>query len=104
MKEIFHRINQYLFFIVLLIVVMYFGRAFLIPIFFGALLAMLMAPVCRKFESWGLNRALSTLGCILILVIVIAGIALIISTQFSTFAENMSQIQSKGKELLQQAQ
>ncbi|MEX2231485.1 MAG: AI-2E family transporter [Cyclobacteriaceae bacterium] len=104
MKEIFHRANQYLFFIVLLIVVMYFGRAFLIPIFFAALLAMLMAPVCRKLDAWGFNRALSTLTCILILVVVIAGVAFIISTQISTFAENMSTIQTKGKEFLEQAQ
>lgn len=104
MKEIFERINQYLFFFILLIVVMYFGRAFLIPIVFGALLAMLMAPMCRRFESWGLNRALSTIGCILILIVVIAGVVLIINTQISTFAENMTQIQSKGKELLHEAQ
>ena len=44
-----------------------------------------------------------SLVVILILVVVIAGIALIISTQISTFAENMSQIQAKSKELLDQA-
>lgn len=104
MKEIFHRLNQYLFFIILLIVVLHFGRAFLIPIFFAALLAMLMAPVCRKFDGWGFHRALSSLGCILILVAVIAGVAFVISTQISTFAENMSQIQAKGTELLEKAQ
>ncbi len=104
MKEIFNRANQYLFFIVLIAVVMYFGRTFLIPVFFAGMLAMLMAPVCRKLDSWGLNRALSSLCCILILVIVLAGIGFIISTQFATFAENISQIQSKAKELLEQAQ
>jgi predicted PurR-regulated permease PerM len=104
MKEIFHRVNQYLFFIVLLVVVMYFGRAFLIPMFFAALLAMLMAPVCRKLDGWGFSRALSTVCCILILVLVIGGIAFVISTQISTFAENISQIQIKVKELLQQVQ
>ena len=104
MKEIFNRFNQYLFFIVLLIVVMYFGKAFLVPIFFGALLAMLMAPVCRRLDGLGFNRALSSLVCILILLAVIAGIVLIVSTQISTFAENMSQIQTKGKEFLAQAQ
>lgn len=103
MKEIFHRFNQYLFFIGLLVVVMYFGRAFLIPIVFASLLAMLMAPVCRRLDGWGLHRALSSLACILILIMVIAGIGLIISTQISTFAENMSQIESKGTELLSQA-
>jgi predicted PurR-regulated permease PerM len=104
MKDIFYRANQYLFFMVLLVGVMYFGRSFLIPVFFAGMLAMLMAPVCRKFERWGLNRALSCLGCILILVIVLAGSGLIVSTQFSTFAENISQIQSKAKEFLEKAQ
>jgi predicted PurR-regulated permease PerM len=104
MKEIFNRFNQYLFFIVLFIVVMYFGKAFLVPICFGALFAMLMAPVCRRLDGWGFNRAMSSLVCILILLAVFAGIALIVSTQISTFAENMNQIQTKGKEFLGQAQ
>lgn len=104
MKDIFHRLNQYLFFIGLLVAVMYFGSGFLIPIVFAALFAMLMAPVCRRLESWGLNRALSSLACILILIIVIGGIAFIISTQFSAFADNITQIQSKAKEFLREAQ
>lgn len=104
MKEIFSRINQYLFFFILLIVVMFFGKTFLVPIVFAALLAMLMAPVCRRFDGWGLSRALSTLGCILILVVVLAVVGFIISTQISTFAENISQIQEKGQQLLHQAQ
>ncbi|MGC1243772.1 MAG: AI-2E family transporter [Chryseosolibacter sp.] len=104
MKEIFHRINQYLFFIVLITVVMFFGKGFLVPVFFAALLAMLMAPVCRRLDSWGFPRALSTLTCILILVAFLAGVVLIISTQITTFSENMTQIKSKGNELLQQVQ
>ena len=104
MKEIFHRINQYLFFFVLLIVVMYFGKAFLIPLIFASLLAMLMAPMCRRFDGWGWPRALSSLACILILVVIIVGVALIVSTQISTFADNMNQIKSKGTEMLGKAQ
>lgn len=104
MKEIFHRFNQYLFFIGLLVVVMYFGKAFLVPIVFASLLAMLMAPVCRKLDGWGFNRAMSSLVCILILIMVIALVALIVSTQISTFAENMSQLQTKARELLSHAQ
>ena len=104
MKDIFHRFNQYLFFFGLIVVVMYFGKTFLVPIVFAALLAMLMAPVCRRLDGWGFNRAMSSLVCVLILVVIILGISLIISTQISTFADNMSQIQSKGKEILDQAQ
>lgn len=104
MKEIFQRVNQYLVFFILLIVVMFFGKPFLVPLVFASLLAMLMAPMCRRFERWGLNRAFSTIGCILILLAVIACVAFIVSTQISTFAENMAQIESKGKELLREAQ
>jgi predicted PurR-regulated permease PerM len=104
MKEIFERANQYLFFIILVVGVLYFGKPFLAPIFFGALLAMLMAPMCRRFERWGLNRALATLGCILILVLVIAGIAVVVSTQLATFMDNLSQIEARAKELLADVQ
>lgn len=104
MKDIFQKANQYLFFIILLCVVLYYGRAFLVPIVFASLLAMLMAPVCRRLDGWGLPRALSSLVCVLILLFVIAGIALIISTQFATFADNISQIQTRGKELLEHVQ
>lgn len=104
MKEIFHRVNQYLFFFILLIVVMFFGKAFLVPIVFASLVAMLMAPVCRRFENWGWNRAFATIGCIVMVLAVLGIVAFIISTQISTFAENLSQIQTKGEELLRQAQ
>lgn len=104
MKEIFHRFNQYLFFFGLIVAVMHFGKPFLVPIVFAALLAMLMAPLCQRLDRLGFNRALSSLTCVLILVLIIVGIALIVSTQISTFAENMTQIQAKAKELLNQAQ
>lgn len=104
MKEIFFRANQYLLFIMLTGVVMHYGAPFLIPIVFAALLSMLMAPACRKFESWGFNRSLATLSCILILILVVAGVAFIVSTQLSTFLENISEIQARGKELLEKIQ
>jgi predicted PurR-regulated permease PerM len=100
MKEIFFRANQYLFFIVLTAVVMHFSAAFLIPIVFAGLLSMLMAPACRKFESWGFNRPFATIACILILVLVFALGVFIVSTQLKTFLENISTIQDRAKELM----
>lgn len=104
MKEIFLRINQYLLFLILLVVVLYFGKAFLIPIVFAALLAMLMAPVCRKVDSWKVHRAISSLVCVLILVAVIVGIGAVIGAQFAAFAEDVGQIKSKGREMIGQLQ
>jgi predicted PurR-regulated permease PerM len=104
MKEIFKRANQYLLFVILAVLILYFGRTFLIPIVFAAMLAMLMAPICRKLDSIGLKRALSCLACVLILVLVIVGIGAIIKAQFAAFAEDVALIEKKGKELIAQVQ
>jgi predicted PurR-regulated permease PerM len=104
MKEIFQRVNQYLLFAVLLILILYYGKTFLIPLTFGALLAMLMAPVCNKLDSLGLKRGLSTTVCILILVAVIVGIGFVIGGQFSAFADDVTLIERKGRESLEQVQ
>lgn len=104
MKEIFNRINQYLFFAVLFVIVLYFGRTFLIPVVFAAMLAMLMAPVCRKLDSWKFPRALSTFCCVFILVLAIAGIGAVIAAQFAAFAKDVNQIEVKAKEFASQAQ
>lgn len=104
MKEIFSRVNQYLFFFVLTVVVMYFGRTFIIPIVFAAMLAMLMAPVCRRLDSWGFPRALSTLCCVLILAAVVVGMGVIIGAQFATFGKDIDKIKKKGTEMIAKGQ
>jgi predicted PurR-regulated permease PerM len=104
MKEIFLRINQYLLFTVLLVLILYFGKTFLIPITFAGLLGMLMAPVCRRLDKLGLKRGLSTTICILILLAVLVGIGFVIASQFSAFADDVALIEKKGRELLSQIQ
>ncbi|MBT1697859.1 AI-2E family transporter [Fulvivirgaceae bacterium PWU4] len=104
MKEIFTRANQYLLFIVLLVLIFYFGRTFIIPIISAALLAMLMAPLCRRLDRWGFHRALSSFVCVFILLLVVLGILAIITAQFAAFAEDVSLIEKKSKEMILQGQ
>jgi predicted PurR-regulated permease PerM len=104
MKEIFLRINQYLLFTVLLVLILYYGKTFLIPITFAALLAMLMSPVCRRLDKLGLKRGLSTAICIVILLAALVGIGFVIGSQFNAFADDVTLIEKKGRELLNQLQ
>lgn len=104
MKEIFFRVNQYLFFFILIVVIFYFGKAFLIPIVFAAMLAMLMAPLCRRLDNLGLHRTLSSLACVLILVGVVVGIVAIISAQFATFAKDFDSIKKKANTFIENTQ
>src|SRR5690606_17452975 len=103
-KEIFLRINQYLLFVILAVVVLYFGRPILIPVIFAAMLAMLMAPVCRRIDRWGAHRAVSCTVCIVILAGFIAGVGIVVGAQASAFAKDFDQIKQKGSEMMEQAQ
>jgi len=100
MKELLLRINQNLFFFVLAVAVLYFGKPVLVPLMLGALLAMLMAPVCQRLDNFGLSRALSSTICIVILLIAFAIIFWIILNQVNSFMEDINQIQAKAKEML----
>src|SRR5688572_9419943 len=104
MKDIFRRINQYLLFFVLFIVVLYFGKQLLIPVVFAAMLAMLMAPVSRRLEKYKMRRGLSTAICVFILVIGVAGVAAVIAAQFAAFSKDIDKIEQKGKAFIEQAQ
>jgi predicted PurR-regulated permease PerM len=104
MQKIFRRANQYLFFVILATVVLHFGKTVLVPITFASLLAMLMAPVCRKLDRIGFPRPLSAACCILILVSVLAGIVLIIRAEIVTFTKDISLVEKKAGEAVETAQ
>jgi predicted PurR-regulated permease PerM len=104
MKQILERVNQNLLFTILLAVILWFGKPVLVPILLGALMAMLMAPVCRSLDEKGFSRALSSTLCILILLVAIIGILYIIIAQINSFMDNITLLERKGKELLHQLQ
>jgi predicted PurR-regulated permease PerM len=95
MKEIFRGINQYLLFGFLAALILYHGKTILVPVAFGGLLAMLMAPVCNWLEGKGFNRGFATLTCLLIIVVVIGGVIAIIGAQFSSFSKDFPKIKEK---------
>lgn len=104
MKEIFQRVNQYLFFFVLVVSILHFGKPILIPVAFAGLLSMLMAPVCRWLESKGFNRAFATITCVFILLAAIAGFITVMGAQFATFAKDFPKIKQKTTALVADAQ
>lgn len=100
MREIIKRVNIYLLLLVLTVAVLHLGRTFLIPIVFAIMLAMLMAPLCRKFDQWGMKRVFSTLLCVLILFVALVGVGAIIGAQIAAFSKDLPKIEQKGKQLL----
>ncbi|MCD9018946.1 AI-2E family transporter [Parachryseolinea silvisoli] len=100
MKEIISRINQYLLLAILTTIVLFYGKVVLVPVLFAALLAMLMAPVCRWLDSKGLSRPLSTAVCILILLVSLLAVLGVVAAEISTFVGESEAIEKKANELL----
>src|SRR5688572_1741244 len=85
-------------FVVLLLTLLYFGKPVLVPVCFGALLAMLFAPLCRWMESKGRARWFGPLLSVIILAVFVAGVVLLLTWQFSDLSKDLQGIEKKASE------
>jgi predicted PurR-regulated permease PerM len=100
MKDGLLKVNQFLLFWILLTVVLVYGRPILIPVTFAIMLAMLMSPVCRKLDSKGLHRVLSTIICIFILLAVFVFVTGVLIAQIISFRDDLPLIAEKTNSII----
>lgn len=86
---------QFLLFSVLLTIILYYGREFLLPIVYAAFFAMLMAPLCRWLESKKVNRIVAVIICVFIVLITLLGIFAVIVAEATSFTDDLPMIQKK---------
>jgi predicted PurR-regulated permease PerM len=79
--------------IVLTYLILVYGKPFLVPLCFAALISMLLYPVCKKLEGWGVNKGLSTVFSILGLIILVGGIVWVLAIQISDIRNNAGSIE-----------
>ena len=84
-----------LFGLILLFVIMSYGKFILMPLAFAAFLAMLLSPVVNKLESWKLGRAFSIIITILMVLVLFVGLISLISSQFVQFAERVPEVTNR---------
>ncbi|KAA9345882.1 AI-2E family transporter [Adhaeribacter soli] len=105
MKSIsLYRLNAILLLGILFVAALYYGRTFFIPLGFAIVISMLLLPVSLKLEQWGINRFWSTMLCLLIILLFMAGFVFLIAAQAASFSEDMPQIQQRLQELMDQVQ
>jgi len=78
-----------------LFAILFLAKAVLIPIAFSFLLAFILFPVTRKFESWGAKKTVSALISILSLLLIIGGGIYLFSTQIIQLSENLTDFKDK---------
>jgi predicted PurR-regulated permease PerM len=77
---------------------LYYSQGIIIPILFAALLSMLVLPLCNWLEKRKVNRGLAILICVLMLMVVIAGIMVLFSAQIIDFMQDFPLIKEKALE------
>jgi len=81
---------------------LYFARDFLIPLALSAMFAMLFVRLGNYLEEKGIQRGWSSLICVLLLVIFVAGAFTLLSLQISNLADNMGGIKRRLLDMLEQ--
>lgn len=67
----------------------------LLPIAFAGLFTLLLLPLCRRFESWGMPRILAIIVCLLLVILGLAGLVYAFGSQITQFKEELPKLQDK---------
>lgn len=87
------RAIQILFLFFIVFAGLYFAKPFLVSFIIAGILAMLFLPLSRRMEKKGINRGLSAVFCILILLAVISGIIALLTWQIAGLSEDFGKMQ-----------
>ena len=80
---------------------LYFAKPILAPLCFAFLFSLLLMPMCRKLESWGLHRALAITICILCFLVAVAGIVFLVTWQVKDLAADLGNVEYRLKSALE---
>ena len=94
------RLNRFLLLLILISVILYFGRQFFVLITFSAFLAMLMSPVSNMLEKHRVSRIFSSVISVFIMLAIITGIILLLLGQISSVIDDFPKIKLKSEELI----
>jgi len=93
------RLNKILLFVILISIVLYFGRGFFVLISFAGLLAMLMTPVSNKLENRGVSRVFSSVISVMIIVVLFSVVILLLSAQIDNIGKELPLILLRYEEI-----
>lgn len=80
---------------VLVFGILYIGSPVLIPLTFGAILSLLLLPVCHWLMRRGLGNGVASALSVLALVLLIGGLVLLLEMQLSDLAQDLSKIEQR---------
>ncbi len=86
---------KYLQIVFFTVVLLYFGKTLLIPLFFGLFIAMVMYPISKWLEQHGWSRPFAIAACLLIVSILLAALLALMAWQLKVFSKDAPAIYNK---------
>lgn len=93
--------NQFLLFLLLLFGIMYLGKSLLVPLVFGSMLAMLLAPLTARLEKWRIPRVPAALISVLLIVGIIISVFSVLINQLISLGNDLSKLESNLPKILE---
>lgn len=84
-----------LFGLVLIVIVLSYGKFILMPLAFAALISMLLEPISAWFQKYKFNRVLAIITSMVLMTIVLGGILSLLSIQLVQFADRLPEATTK---------
>lgn len=96
MKETLNlKLLQSLQLIVVISIILYFGRPFFIPFSFSLLISFILYPICKWLENKGISRTFATIFPLLILTLLFFGILLLLFFQIKLISNEWATVNLK---------
>ncbi|WP_165852104.1 AI-2E family transporter [Mucilaginibacter terrenus] len=97
----FNQTLRILLLFVLVFGILYLGAPVFIPLTFGAILAMLLLPVCHWLQRRGVNNGIASLLSVICLLLLISGVIFLLETQLSDLLQDLSKIEKRVASLIE---
>ena len=86
--------------IFLVIIGLYFGKIFLMPLSIGAILATLFLPFCNWLEQKNIPRGIAVCICLLVFLVFVSAFGTLIGWQIGTISKDIALIKTKLNETI----
>lgn len=94
------RLACILFAIGLIITGLYVLQDVIVPVVFSIIIAILLYPVNRRLERWGVSRVVSIVLCIILLIGVLILLFYLVSLQIAAFTDEAPRLIERGNQIL----
>lgn len=94
-QSLLQKLTYFILFIFFFIAGLYFAKGFLIPFIISLLLSIVLLPLNKRMEKWGIPRLVAIILSLLVVFAIITGIVFLFYTQIVNLAADLPLIQEK---------